>query len=62
MDSRFSALPHSAQVAVAAAMKALDRAQRALSAKEQIAEQADRRRRAADARVARLRHKMAAER
>jgi hypothetical protein len=60
MDTRFSTLPHSAQVAVAHARKTLDRAQRVLATKQQIADRADRRRIAADARAGQLQARMAA--
>jgi hypothetical protein len=60
VDAGLSALPHSAQVAVGRARRALDRAQRALATKQQIADRADRRRIAADARAGQLQARMAA--
>jgi hypothetical protein len=59
MDPRFSALPYSAQVAVAGATKALARAQKALAAKQKIADRADRRSRAAGVTADRLQRNMA---
>jgi hypothetical protein len=59
MDPRLSALPYSAQVAVANAKKILDRARIVLATKQEIADRADRRSRAAGVVAGRLQRNMA---
>ena len=58
MDSRFSALPYSAQFAVEKCVQAMEREQRTLRAKQVIADRAQRHLEAADLRADELQAKM----